>query len=152
MVMWVGESGGHATQRDAGWRIRRYGAPRAAPRSMSTGEFMELVYRFLAPPWIGCGVSVRDSRLKALESINLPPAGQIWVATNDQKEFTGVGIPLGELPYENIRTAEFDEDRMRWVGGELRRGWRFTLERLWQKGYLRKNDPELLFILGRARP
>ena len=121
-----------------------------ARRALTTEEVTRLVHRFLAPPWISCGVSTSGDLLRQRAELGLDAAGALWVATADRREFTGVAIPLGVVPWENILTADFDEGRKRWFGGEVRRGWRSILEHLLRRGYLRRGDRELLFLVGRS--
>ncbi len=128
-----------------------FGIP-SAGRAMTMEELVRLIHRFLAPPWISVGVSVRESLLRTRQATGFGAAGSLWIATGSRRVFPGLAIPLGWIPERSIVEGQFDEDARRWTGGEIRRGWRSILAALWQKGYLRRNDPELLRLLGRTAP
>jgi len=152
MPLWLGEAGGALLEKKrVGELHRQHLAPRRAPaKALTTEELTNLVWRFLAPPWISCGVSTSTSMLKARRDLGFDDAGALWVATGSKREFTGVAVPLGWIPYDNIQTGNYDKYHRKYVSGEIKRGWRGILDHLWSRGYLRRNDPELLYLIGRV--
>jgi len=153
MPLWVGEAGGElAEKKRVGELQRQYlSINRAPPRVMTTEELCQTIYRFLAPPWISVGVSTSKDLLQARKRLGFDEAGALWIASGSKRVFPGIAIPLGLIPYENINTGKYDDGQRRFVSGTITRGWRGILAQLRNKGYLRRRDPELLWLIGSHR-
>jgi hypothetical protein len=113
---------------------------------MFTWELMGLLWKHKNPRFDSCGVLKTRHGNNPRKDANLGEAGSVWFSKPDERREV-MTVPWGCIPYATIRTATFNEDTLRWEGGELIRGWRSILYNLVKVGYLLPSD-ELDVLVG----
>ena len=133
---------------------------REAPRPMFPWEFTDILQAYKHPRWASIGVEATIYGNAPRKEVGIDPCGSVWVApaavyysngkwlSDDTQGRTWVcAVPQNIIPYTTLRSAIWDEDRLRWTGGEIKRGWRNALEELLKAGHLRPHA-HLSYLLG----
>ncbi len=115
--------------------------------SITPATLIEWLWRFKHPGIITLGINCNRHGARARNAAGLDPHGTMWWEAPLGDMQIGEAIPCNVIPYDSRTTATFNEDRARWEGGELMRGWRRFLLTLTKGGVLHPCD-ELSYLLG----
>jgi hypothetical protein len=138
--------GGH--QDPGAWydAYQKLNAYRAPARCLYAWELKAIIRKHCHPRFDACGIisTVRGNAPRKLAGIE--PHGTVWFSRLNERVWT-YAIPCGCIPYSTLRTAVWNEEKGRWEGGELARGWRSLLYLLVHKAYLIPSE-ELSYLIG----
>lgn len=128
--------------------------------SAHPGDLLRVMQRYIHPRHSDIGVACTRFGQAPRDALGIAPMGTVWVAppgvyynhgswlsVNEQEREWLFAIPQNEVPYETIKTAEWDEDMTRWKNGEMKRGWKIIIQDLVTAGHLR-NHPDLERLVG----
>lgn len=128
--------------------------------SAHPGDLVRLIQRHIHPRWASIGVECTRFGQQPRDALGIAPMGTLWVAAphvyyNGQQWLADrygsrewlFAIPQNEVPYETIKTAEWDEQMVRWKNGEMKRGWKIILQDLVTAGHIRAH-PEINEAIG----
>jgi len=142
----VRPEGGYQNERDYAGQQNKLRPNREPARCMFPGEFVAILRRHMQPRFDSCGVAMTRHGNQPRECFGLDEHGTIWFSKPTERRWLEA-IPAHCIPYSTIRTARWDEEKLRWVDGTLKRGWRSALCTLIKTGYLRSSE-ELSHLIG----
>ena len=150
MVIETKEQGGHGAVADDSPTAftERLLMNRAPGRTIDPAQFVRWLWEFKHPRWISIGVESNRWGARMRESVGIGPCGTVWASSDQEKDYSGIVVPCDCIPFTSIRSAVWDEDKTRFVGGALALGWRTALETLLKAGFLR-GSRKLSYLIGK---
>ena len=145
-VSTIKAEGGYQAEGEWASQIQQLRAWRGPQRCMYTWELVALLWKHKSPRFDSCGVLKTRHGNNPRMAAGFSEAGTVWFSKPDERREV-MTVPWGCIPYGTIRTATFNEEDLRWEGGELTRGWRSILVALVKVGYLMPCE-ELNVLIG----